>query len=103
MEEYIETIKRLEKSYSQLFADYEAVRLEMVSEVDKNDMLQEDIQREVNKNAVLSRANDDLKAERCELRTQLYQILTQIPDDLVESKCKKLYPQLKHDCGCGCD
>ena len=47
-----------------------------------------------NKVTVMQKIIDDFRQERCDLRTAMYQILIQIPDDLVERKCKNLYPQL---------
>lgn len=41
-----------------------------------------------NKVTVMQKIIDDLRQERCDLRTAMYQILIQIPDDLVERKCK---------------
>ena len=52
-----------------------------------------------NKVIVLEKANRSLTEERCGLRTELYQILTRIPQDLVDRRCEK-----HHDCNCeGCD
>jgi len=66
---------------------------------DEYDQFMTELAQLRNKVVVLEKANRELTRERCDLRTELYQILTRIPQDLVDRRCKK-----HHDCNCeGCD